>query len=57
MQLVRSVPYQGSNPSPLHWKQGVLTSGPPGKSPKEGIVDSCHWESLYYRRQIKIPLL
>ena len=25
-------PNQGSNPSPLHWKHGVLTIGPPGKS-------------------------
>ena len=25
-------PDQGSNPCPLHWKHGVLTSGPPGKS-------------------------
>ena len=27
-------PHQGWNPSPLQWKCGVLTSGPPGKSPK-----------------------
>ena len=26
-------PNQGSNPRPLHWKLGVLTTGPPGKSP------------------------
>ena len=25
-------PYQGSNLRPLHWKLGVLTTGPPGKS-------------------------
>ena len=25
-------PDQGSNPCPLHWKHGVLTTGPPGKS-------------------------
>ena len=25
-------PYQGSNPRPLHWKQGVLNTGPPGNS-------------------------
>ena len=24
---------QGSNPCPLHWKPGLLTTGPPGKSP------------------------
>ena len=28
------VPQQGSNPRPLHWKCGVLTTGPPGKSHK-----------------------
>ena len=26
-------PDQGQNLYPLHWKHGVLTSGPPGKSP------------------------
>ena len=26
------VPDQGSNPRPLHWKRGALTTGPPGKS-------------------------
>ena len=25
-------PDQGSNPSPLPWKRGALTTGPPGKS-------------------------
>ena len=25
--------HQGSNPGPLHWKRGVLATGPPGKSP------------------------
>ena len=25
-------PNQGSNPCPLQWKHGVLTTGPPGKS-------------------------
>ena len=25
-------PDQGSNPGPLHWKQGALATGPPGKS-------------------------
>ena len=28
-----SFPDLGSNPCPLQWKQGVLTTGPPGKSP------------------------
>ena len=33
-QQMRSwFPDQGSNPHPLHWKHGVLTTGPPGKSP------------------------
>ena len=27
-------PYQGSNLCSLHWKQGVLTSEQPGKSPE-----------------------
>ena len=27
-----SFPDQGLNPRPLHWKCGVLTTGPPGKS-------------------------
>ena len=26
-------PDQGLNLGPLHWKHGVLTAGPPGKSP------------------------
>ena len=25
-------PDEGSNPCPLHWERGVLTTGPPGKS-------------------------
>ena len=29
---VRNFPSQGLNPCPLHWKHGVLTTGPPGKS-------------------------
>ena len=28
----QNFPNQGSNPCPLHWKRGVLTTGPPGKS-------------------------
>ena len=27
-----SFPNQGSNPCPLQWEHGVLTTGPPGKS-------------------------
>ena len=27
-------PDWGSNPCPLHWENGVLITGPPGKSPK-----------------------
>ena len=34
-QLVESkFPNQGLNPCPLQWKPGVLTTGPPGKSPE-----------------------
>ena len=28
----RGIPDQGSNRGPLHWKSGVLATGPPGKS-------------------------
>ena len=28
---------QGLNPRPLQWKWGVLTTGPPGKTPKEEL--------------------
>ena len=31
------VPDQGWNLHPLHWKHGVLTTGPPGKSPSFNI--------------------
>ena len=27
------VPWPGIEPGPLHWEHGVLTTGPPGKSP------------------------
>ena len=27
-------PHQGSNLQPLHWKRRVLTTGPPGRSPR-----------------------
>ena len=44
MQHVGSyLPDQGLNPCPLHWKYGVLTTGPPGKfqaRPCGGISDS-----------------
>ena len=30
---------QGSNPCPLHWELGVLTTGPPGKSPGNILKD------------------
>ena len=31
-------PDQGSNPGPLHWERGVLTTGPPGKSQNGGFL-------------------
>ena len=31
-------PDQGSNPGPVHWKCGVLASGPPGKYPKPSLM-------------------
>ena len=34
-------PNQGSNPSPLQWKRGVLTTGPPGKSPVFAFLNNC----------------
>ena len=40
MQHVGSyLPDQGLNPCPLHWKYGVLTTGPPG-SPPPGPVEA-----------------
>ena len=30
----------------LHWKHGVLTTGPPGKSPKVGDLDRTCWEEV-----------
>ena len=32
---------QGSNPSPLRWKHGVLTNGPPGKSQYFLLIFCC----------------
>ena len=37
------VPEQGSDPGPLHWEHGVLTTGPPGKSPSVPWPDSIQW--------------
>ena len=34
-----SSPDQGSNPWPLHWKHGVLTTEPPVKSPETVLFD------------------
>ena len=31
---MQNFPDQGSNPCPLHWKGGILTTGPPAKSNK-----------------------
>ena len=33
-------PSQGSDPVPLHWERGVLTTGPPGKSPFHEVTKS-----------------
>ena len=35
-------PDQGSNPGPLHWEHGVLTTGPPGKAPFFILLISTH---------------
>ena len=32
-------PNQESNPCPLHWEHGVLTTGPPGKSLSQALMD------------------
>ena len=37
------VPDQGSKLRPLHWKRGVLTTGPPGKS-QASVSSSIKWE-------------
>ena len=37
------LPDQGLNPYPLHWKCGVLTTGPPGNS-QECFNIFNHWE-------------
>lgn len=38
-------PNQGSNLCPLHWKQRVLTMGPPGKAPV--CMEICFYLGLY----------
>ena len=40
-----SSPYQGLNPGPLHWDQGVLATGPPGKSSLS--VDGSLWRVFH----------
>ena len=37
------VPDQGSHLCPLHWENEVLTTGPPGKSPKPLFLRNIHW--------------
>ena len=32
-------PNQGSNPCPMHWEHGVLTTGPLGKSLSQALMD------------------
>ena len=43
-------PDQGSNPSPLHWKHGVLATGLPGDIPK-CILLIVSFALLFWRRQ------
>ena len=44
-----SVPWPGVDPCPLHWKHGVLTTGPPGKSSKY------FWERVHLSQEL-LPL-
>ena len=44
-------PYQGSNLCPLHWKRGLLTTGPPGKSLKQGFN---HLDFYNYSNKISV---
>ena len=44
------VPDQASNLSSLHWKHGVLTTGPLGKSPL-GFFDDVTWANETWRSQ------
>ena len=53
-------PNQGSNLCPLHWRHGVLTTGPPGKSPKDVIFElSSHVLFIINRtcNQVQLELL
>ena len=43
------VPWPGIDPCPLHWKHGVLTTGPPGKSSKY------FWERVHLSQEL-LPL-
>ena len=65
MQHVGSqFPNQGWKPSPLHWKPGVLTTGPPAKSPLY-FLKLCPWvqldhqniEHIVYTGQVLTELL
>ena len=40
---------QGSNPHPVQWKCGVLTTGPPGKSP-QGILFELNCSQVFVPR-------
>ena len=46
------VPWRGIEPGPLHWEQGVLATGPPGKSPKF-LIFKLRWNS----RGVKLAIL
>ena len=49
---IQNLPDQGSNPSPLQGKCGILTAGPPGKSreaPLDAVGNGPH-EALIFRR-------
>ena len=53
---------QGLNPSPLQWKRGVLTTGPPGKSlfslrPKQSLLTSscCFFQFVSYKQAVPGP--
>ena len=46
---------QGSNPCPLHWKHGLLTTGPPGKSP--AYFSGCFLELFTPQKSQSLVLL
>ena len=53
---------QGLNPSPLQWKRGVLTTGPPGKSlfalrPMQSLLTSpcCFFQFVSYKQAVLGP--